>query len=196
MTSSKDPEIRLALHGKKLRVHRTAPNTIVVDELGLAHAKVRIDVAVINGCVHGYEIKSSKDTLSRLPMQLNLYTQCLEKLTLICAPRHVAKAQTMAPDWCGIIEAQKGNRGGITFETIRRSRKNPDVDPVQLAHLLWRPEAIALLSKYVPEAKLGKLPRRELYKSLSELLSVPELTTAIREFMQRRQTWRCPPAHA
>jgi hypothetical protein len=196
MAKSKDPEIRLALHGKKLRAHRAAPNTIVVDELGLAHAKVRIDVAVINCCVHGYEIKSSEDTLSRLPVQLDLYTQCLEKLTLVCAPRHLAKAQTMLPDWCGIIEAQKGNRGGITFETIRRGTKNPNVDPIQLAHLLWRQEAVALLAKHVPEAKLSKLPRRELYKSLSELLSVPQLTAAIREFMQQRQTWRCPPAHA
>jgi hypothetical protein len=129
-------------------------------------------------------------------VQLHLYALCLERLTLVCAPRHIAKAQTMAPDWCGIIEARKGNRGGITFETVQRGTKNPNVDPVQLAHLLWRPEAVTLLAKHVPAAKLSKLPRRELYKCLSELLSVPQLTAAIREFMQQRQTWRRPPAHA
>lgn len=196
MASSKDCEIRLALHDKKLRPHRAAANTIVVDELGLAHAKVRIDVAVINGCVHGYEIKSGEDTLNRLPQQLDHYTQCLEKLTLVCAPRHVEKAQALAPSWCGIIEASKGKRGGIHFETIRRASKNPNVDPIQLAHLLWRPEAVSLLVKLRPDVKLDKVPRRELYKSLSELMSVSQITAAIREFMQQRQTWRHPQAHA
>ena len=74
MPQTNDVEIRLALHSK-LKPYRTAPNTIVVDELGLSHAKARIDVAVINGCVHGYEIKSSLDTLNRLPAQLELASE-------------------------------------------------------------------------------------------------------------------------
>jgi hypothetical protein len=196
MIKSKDPEIRLALHKKKLRPYRAASDTIVVDELGLSHAKVRIDVAVINGCVHGYEIKSSEDTLNRLPVQLDFYTQCLERLTLVCAPRHIEKVKKMAPSWCGMIEADKGKRGGINFTTVRRASTNPDVDPVQLAHLLWRPEAVVLLARLAPDKKLDKLPRKELYKSLSELMSVQQLTAAIREFMQHRQTWRYPQAHA
>ena len=61
-----DANIRSALHAKRLRRARSQPDTLVIDELGLAHAKSRIDVAVINGCIHGYEIKSAKDTLDRL----------------------------------------------------------------------------------------------------------------------------------
>src|SRR3954469_3371326 len=110
MNATKDLEIRAALHKKKLGVFHNAPNTIVVDELGLSHAKARIDVAVINGCVHGYEIKSSLDTLERLPAQLDLYVQCLEKLTLVCAPRHIERVEAMSPSWAGIIEANKGSR--------------------------------------------------------------------------------------
>src|ERR1700761_4783729 len=111
MTATKDTEIRAALHEKKLSAHRNVPDTLVIDELGLSHAKVRIDVAVINGCIHGYEIKSSLDTLDRLPAQLRLYSQCLEKLTLVCAPKHLDHVTISAPTWCGVVEAKKGKRG-------------------------------------------------------------------------------------
>lgn len=95
MSETRDIDIRVALHSKKLNAFRGAPNTLVVNELGLSHAKVRIDVAVINGCVHGYEIKSSLDTLNRLPAQLELYSQCLERLTLVKEPK-MAKAKKAA----------------------------------------------------------------------------------------------------
>jgi hypothetical protein len=196
MSQTNDIEIRRALHGKKLSAYRTAPDTIVVDELGLAHAKARIDVAVINGCVHGYEIKSSVDTLNRLPAQLELYSQCLKKLTLVCAPRHVEKVVRIAPQWCGILEAEKGARGAVKFTTVRRTGLNEQIDPVQLAHLLWRPEAVDLLSRFETRKKILNRPRKELYEALAEVMTIPQLTVAIREFMQLRQAWRGLPARA
>jgi hypothetical protein len=196
MQATKDKEIRLALHDKKLRAYREAPDTIVVDELGLSHARARIDVAVINGCVHGYEIKSSLDSLDRLPSQLALYSQCLEKLTLVCAPRHTGGIEKIAPEWCGILEVEKGKRGGMKFHTIRRPLANPEIDAVQLAHLLWRPEAAELLARHGASKKMQKKSRKELYVSLAELLTIQELTAAIREFMKSRRAWRDPRAHA
>ena len=196
MWQTKDIEIRVALHGKKLSAYRLSPDTIIVDELGLSHAKVRIDVAVINGCVHGYEIKSSLDTLQRLPAQLELYSQCLEKLTLVCAPRHIEKVEKIAPEWCGILQAKKGARGAIAFTTVRRTGTHAHIDPVHLAHLLWRPEAIALLSRFESRKKMLNKPRKELYEALAAVLTVPQLTAAIRDFMQLRRTWRDPQARA
>jgi hypothetical protein len=184
------------LYEKKLRVFLSAPDTIVIDELGLSHAKVRIDVAIINGCVHGYEIKSGLDTLERLPAQLGLYTQCLAKLTLICAQRHVDKASKAAPDWCGIWEAKKGPRGAMSFSTVRKAETNPNIDAVQLAHLLWRPEALALLAAFGVSANVSKMPRRELYEIIAARMSVKELTAAIRNAMQLRRAWRDRPVLA
>jgi hypothetical protein len=192
MSQTKDIEIRSALHKKKFKAYHAASDTLVVDELGLSHAKARIDVAVINGCVHGYEIKSSLDTLSRLPAQLEFYTQCLERLTLVCAPRHIEHVEEIAPDWCGILMAEKGARGGIKFSTVRRASLNMLIDPVQLAHLLWRQEAVTLLSRYEVDKKALNRPRKQLYETVAALLTVPQLTTAIREFMQLRRAWRDP----
>lgn len=196
MMRTNDQHIRVALHAKKLLAHRNAPNTIVVDELGLVHAKVRIDVAVINGCIHGYEIKSSADKLDRLPGQLKYYGRCLEKLTLVCAPRHTDKIFKLAPIWCGLLEADMGTRGAITFQSVRRATRNPKLDTVQLAHLLWRPEVISLLRSHDVPTKELRSSRKHLYGLVAELLSAREITSAIREFMKVRKSWRDLPAHA
>jgi hypothetical protein len=49
----------------------------MLDEFGLEHGEVRVDVAVINGELHGYEIKSERDTLERLPRQVKAYSAVL-----------------------------------------------------------------------------------------------------------------------
>jgi hypothetical protein len=190
MFNSTDVEIRAALHRKALLADHRCNDTLVIDELGLAHAKVRIDVAVINGCVHGYEIKSSADTLTRLPLQLAIYSECLEMLTIVCAEKHISGVRDLAPRWCGIIKVAKGPRGGIAFETVRKPRRNPDIKPYRLAHLLWRSEAVAILSQTNAPATVLRAPRKTLYKSLAAKFSVAEITAFIRQSMALRQDWR------
>ncbi len=196
MPGSTDIEIRTALHHKKLKQSHACQNTLVIDELGLAHAKARIDVAVINGCVHGFEIKSEMDSLSRLPIQLNLYRDCLQKLTIVCAEKHVQQVQEISPRWCGILKAKKGPRGGINFEAIRISRPNPDVRADQLAHLLWRREVVELLIQLNAPRRVLKRPRTELYVCLAELMTIDQIIVHIRQFMAMRGDWRRLPVHA
>ncbi|TIO05684.1 sce7726 family protein [Mesorhizobium sp.] len=191
-----DADIRSALHAKRLRHAKSHPNTLVIDELGLAHARSRIDVAVINGCIHGYEIKSAKDNLDRFATQIEIYRQTLQKLTLVAAPKHVASIMSHAPEWCGVIVAEQGPRGGISFHVLRNVTANPDIDPVMMAHLLWRNEVIELLSQAGYAPKDLRRPRRQLYEMLCEAMSLREITASIRAFMVQRQAWRDRPAHA
>ena len=196
MRPSTDPEIREALHRKTLRGLHGRSDTLVIDELGLAHAKARIDVAVINGCVHGFEIKSASDNLARLPQQLALYEECLEKLTIVCAERHVVAVRGLAPRWCGILEVKKGPRGGIEFAELRKAIKNPHVQAHRLAHLLWRSEAVALLSRLNAPSEVLRAPRKTLYETLAAMLSVEEITAFIKELMVSRPDWRSPQVRA
>ncbi|WCK80147.1 sce7726 family protein [Agrobacterium fabrum] len=196
MLATNDQEIRAALHHKKLRSYQKAGSAIIVDELGLSHAKVRIDVAVISAEVHGFEIKSSLDTLDRLPGQLGFYSKGLSRLTLVCADKHLAKAERIVPDWCGLILAEKGSRGGITFETVRRARANPSVDAIQVAHLLWHSEAAELLAGFGASPRELKRSRLQLYIDLAAQMPIADLIAAIRKFMAQRSTWRDQPAHA
>ncbi len=191
-----DFDIRRALHAKHLRRVKTHPDTLVIDELGLAHAKCRIDVAVINGCIHGYEIKSAKDTLERLNSQTDIYQRTLQKLTIVAAPKHLARIMARAPEWCGLIAAEQGPRGGISFSMMRNAVANPDVDPVMMAHLLWRDEVIDLLSQIGYAPKELRRPRKHLYQMLCSAMTLREITASIRTFMAQRQAWRDRPVHA
>jgi len=190
-----DPEIRSALHRKRFRRLKSQPDTLVIDELGLAHARSRIDVAVINGCIHGYEIKSGKDSLARLARQIGIYSQTLQKVTIVTASSHLGRVLAAVPSWCGVLEAELGPKGGISFNAIRSARSNPDMDPVMMAHLLWRSEVLRVLSRLGYAPKELRCPRRKLYEMLSDALSPGDITAAIRTAMVQRQAWRDHPAH-
>ena len=190
MEKSTDTEIRKAFHNQRLSLHHKCPDTLVIDELGLAHGKNRIDIAVVNGCIHGYEIKSSKDNLSRLAEQLGSYKQCLEKLTIIAAPNHIEAVSQMAPDWAGLILADKGIRGGFKFSSKRRPQKNPSIDLVALSHLLWRKEVIETLRELgIPEREI-KGSRIKLYEQLAKTITTKELTAWIKKHFMYRKNWR------
>ncbi len=190
MYQSTDIEIRKAFHKKKLGNHHRCPDSLVIDELGLAHGKNRIDIAVLNSHLHGYEIKSAKDNLNRLPNQLEVYRASLEKLTLVSAPNHIDEVMSIVPDWCGIIIAKKGPRGGISFDSLRRPQKNPEIDAVVLAHLLWRKEALHILKELGVETSLQRSSRINLYKKIAEFISVSELTVWIKKHFMERENWR------
>ncbi|MBE0472118.1 MAG: sce7726 family protein [Methyloprofundus sp.] len=187
---STDFEIREALHRKLLKPYHRCSSTLIVDELGLAHGKNRIDIAVLNGYLHGYEIKSAKDNLQRLTEQLREYRRSLQKLTIVVAPNHLDKVLSISPEWAGIIEAQKGPRGGISFSCIRKASMNPEVDGAALAHLLWRKEAIELLIKRGIPGKELKKPRKQLYEIIANEISQTELLLWIKEKFIARETWR------
>ncbi|AMY70701.1 hypothetical protein FALB51S_04261 [Frigidibacter albus] len=165
----------------------------MIDELGLAHARSRIDLAVFNGHLHGYEIKSAADTLGRLPRQLATYMGALQKLTLVVATRHLEAAAAIAPEWCGMTEIVEGPRGGITFTSHRRARVNPGLDPFMLAHLLWHPEAQNLLRARGASNADVNAPRVRLYRVLADEVPVRELAPAIKAAMASRTRWRDHP---
>lgn len=191
-----DADIRSALHAKRLRRVKSHPDTLVIDELGLAHARSRIDVAVINGCIHGYEIKSAKDNLDRFETQIDIYRQALQKLTFVAAPKHIASIINHAPEWCGVIAAEQGPRGGINFQVLRNAAANPEINPVVMAHLLWRDEVIELLNQAGYTSKDLRRPRKQLYEMLCEAMTLREITASIRAFMMHRRIWRDRPAPA
>ena len=183
-------DIRSALRRKLLRHHKSRSDTLVIDELGLVHARRRIDIAVINGYIHGYEIKSAQDDLERLGGQLEVYRQTLQKLTIVTASRHRPRLWHELPDWCGVIEAEQGPRRGVKLQVVRSAKLNPEVDSVMLAHLLWRPEVLELLSEIGYAPKELRCPRKRLYELLCESLTTRQISQEVRRFMARRQMWR------
>lgn len=193
LKSNGERRIRTALRTRHLRHYSGRHDVLTIDELGLAHAQSRIDLAVFNGHLHGYEIKSAGDTLDRLPRQLSTYAASLQKLTLVVAPRHLDAAVDIAPNWCGVTEIIEGPRGGMTFASHRRARVNPDLDPFMLAHLLWHPEAQSLLRARGASNADVNAPRKHLYRMLADEVPIRELAPAIKAAMASRTRWRDHP---
>ena len=79
----RDRDVRQALTENLRALHDGAPDTHIRHELGLEHGQVFVDVVVINGELHGYELKSDSDTLDRLPRQVQAYSAVLDKATLV-----------------------------------------------------------------------------------------------------------------
>ncbi|HCH01901.1 MAG TPA: hypothetical protein DEV85_08445 [Vibrio sp.] len=191
MIDSYDHEIREALYRKKLSTpHYRRPETLVVNELGLLHGSNRIDVAVLNGCIHGYEIKSSKDTLKRLNGQLKTYAATLQKLTFVIAPNHVDELMKSVPEWSGIIIATKGTKGAINFTTLRLPKKNPEFDVVSASYLLWKNEAQSLLKSKGFQPKDLNVCRKDLYDLIGKNLNAGEIVSSIKKALMSRENWR------
>ena len=178
------------------RVHRDEPNTLVVEELGLCQGAVRVDLAVVNGSVHGYEIKSDQDTLTRLPAQSDAYSRTFDYVTLVVSPEHVRKAKAMVPKWWGVWVVTD-RHGHVSLKSSRRPRPNPAVDLYAMAQLLWRTEALELLEERRLAHGVRSKPRDVLWRRLATSLDPKELGSAVRECLRRRgPTWREPASRA
>jgi hypothetical protein len=187
-----DAQIRSSLHRKKLRRQHTDTDTLVIDELGLRHGACRADVAVVNGHLIGYEIKSDEDSLGRLAAQIDAYGAVFDRATAVVGERHLCGAKGMLPRWWGITVATEGQRGAVHFATLRRATPNPSVDLFAVAQLLWKDEVQEELSKLGLEGKVLRQRRELLYGLLVKALRPHELRRVVRERLKNRTGWRCP----
>jgi len=187
-----DVEIRQNFHRKILRRQHVRNDTLVIDELGLQHGKCRADIAVVNGHLVGYEIKSDKDSLRRLREQVKAYSAVFDRAFIIVGNRHIDSIKDRIPGWWGVIRSSRGPKGAINFNMIRRAKVNRNVDPVSVARLLWRDEAVEILEQRRLPSRVLRQPRAALYKHLAELLNTCELRKAVRQYLQKRKNWRCP----
>ena len=189
----RDGEVRVAALSRLFAHALTCPDTLVVEELGLAHGASRVDIAVINGHIRGVEIKAEADTLARLPAQAAAYGAVVDRATLIVAERHLASSLDLVGSWWGILVAKRAANGAVTFRRVRGERANPHVDPAAQASLLWRPEAIAILSEIGCESRLLTAPRAALYAELARRLPRHRLATEVRRRLKARTAWRDQP---
>jgi hypothetical protein len=185
----RDIDVRTALRGQVDSHFRDEPGTIRIDELGVLNGSSRIDLAVINGSLHGYEIKSATDTLDRLPSQIEAYSSVFDTVTLVVADSHASDAIALIPQWWGVCIAMEGSAGAVELRWQRKPGRNPAVDPVSLASLLWRDELIAVLvARGVRGVK--KKNREELHQIAAEEIPVLQLKELVRSALKTREQWR------
>jgi hypothetical protein len=187
----RDSEIRSALRAKLQSIHAQEPDTAIIDELSLCQGNARIDMAVVNGAFSGYEIKSDRDTLARLPRQLAVYETCFDTMTIVVGAKYAAGCEENVPEWWGIWEATSTEHG-IAFTTRREPRHNVSIAADQVVQLLWKQELQDSLRirGVTLSTKSGK---KQLSSTLVAAVPPPELFKIVRERIRARGDWRSAP---
>jgi hypothetical protein len=188
--SMKDLEIRTALRQKLSVLHGEDPETSIVEELGLRHGAIRVDLAVVNGILHGYELKSDSDRLDRLPRQCEAYGAVFDRMTLVVGRRLAKRAVEMVPEWWGIELAESDATGRVQFATQRHSFENPAPEPLAIAKLLWRDEALSLLIELGQARGVLSKPRSHVYARLADVSELDFLRYRVRDRLRNRAGWR------
>lgn len=181
-----DFHIRAALLRELEEQYRHQPDTVIIGELGIDHGKNRIDLAVINDAMHGYEIKSDRDTLTRLTRQSQAYTRVFDYLTLIASDRHLSSAAALLPRGWGLTQVSHDGRQ-FHFNPVREARLNQTPDVRTLLSLLWREETWAILESRSLGKGLKSATRSRMWTVLEQHLSLPEVQQVVRETMHRRK---------
>ena len=180
-----DEQIREALRVLLGNAHRSDAQTVILEELGLLRGEVRVDLAVVNGVLHGYEIKSSRDTLRRLRSQVAIYGRVLDRATLVVGARHLRQAVSMLPEWWGVLVASPGS-AGIELVTVRDEHDNPGRQARSLVELLWLEEATALLAERGDLRGARGKPRRVVWQRVCERYTLDEIAAVVRERLKAR----------
>lgn len=186
-TAMRDVDVRVALHAQLAADHADCiEDTLIIDELGLC-GEVRVDVAVVNGALSGFELKSSRDTLRRLPKQVDIYSRVLDQAVLVVAENHLDSAMSLIPDWWGVVRAQ-GPAGRVLLATERTGRVNSGVDPISLVQLLWREEALDELEIRGAARGVRAKPRWAVWNRLVETVDIGELQAIVRHKLKARRS--------
>jgi hypothetical protein len=183
----RDRDIRDALHAQLLDEH-PVDDTWIFDEFGVAHGAARVDIGLVNGSLEGFEIKSERDTLRRLPAQIIAYNRVFDRVSAVASGKHVDRLVELVPSWWGIrVAIQDG--ATIRIELKRSAQSNPAREPLALAELLWRDELIEILTELDLNEGLMSKPKRILQNTLVDAVDMEELSELVRTKLKQRD-WR------
>ena len=188
--NTNDKIIRTALKTYLKNLHARDCKVRIVEEFGVENGASRVDVAVVNGILHGYEIKSDRDTLSRLPEQMDAYNSVFDRVTLIVGKQHIYEAINLVPDWWGILIAKVGPDSSVIFNCIREAKENLGQSNLSIAKLLWRGEALRILEDAGEAVGLRSKPRQLIYERLSTIFDQRTLEAKVRDVLFVREDWR------
>ena len=105
------------------------------------------DLVAFYEYAHCFEIKSDKDTLSRLSRQVPYYEFTFKKNTLVTTEKFIKKAEVLIPAHWGIWLAKVGNDGDVKIHCCRAAKVNKNWHPEKALLTLWKSELFKLDSQ-------------------------------------------------
>lgn len=180
-----DSMVRQAIRTRLARAH-AGEDAVIVDELRVSRGSARMDVAVINGRIEGYEIKSDKDTLDRLPRQAEMFSLVADRMTLVVGEKHLDKAQRIVPEWWSIMTTSQSRKGTLKLAIDRTGRLNRNRDSKALVEVLERHEILAMMSVYGIDKGLRSAAYAELVEFSVSSLSRDDIAEFVKRMVKLR----------
>lgn len=126
--------------------------------------KCKADVVILNGTGTVYEIKSERDSLSRLARQIEAYSRVFATVNVIVGENHLRGVELSVPDHVGIMVLSDRYQ----VRTLKAATDDPSrTDPAAIFDSINQREASLILEasgKAVPD-----VPNTQRYTALKEL---------------------------
>jgi hypothetical protein len=137
----------------------------------------KADVAILNGTTTVYEIKSERDSLSRLDRQIAMYRQVFASVYVTAGENHIDAVLKAVPTDVGVMKVDRR----YYTETVREARDTPHrIVPLTVFEALRTPEVTGILARLgyeIPDVP-NTLLRREL-RTCFEKLNPEDLHAAM-----------------
>lgn len=164
-------------------VREDHPGATLFEEFPVCR-KGRADVVAVNAALWGYEIKSERDTLNRLPLQIERYECICDYSTVVAAERHLKSVERLIPSHWGVV-CVSGLADGCFLDEVRKPKRNPNRQIDQIIRLLWKTECVKVLrSRGIAISRNSSV--RAIWSMLEEL-PITELDHCIRIALKERR---------
>lgn len=163
----------------------------LVEEFPIEAGLARIDVAFIEDCLTGYEIKSDLDSFTRFANQIHAYNRVFDTIYLVTGPIHCEQALAVLPSWWGVMVARRDHQNAISLEVVRKAQCNLRQEAFSLASLLWKEEALAVLAADNQRTS-KKASSHLLWQQIANSLSLDKIKQVVLEAVLSRIDYRLP----
>ena len=153
-------------------------------EFWVPRTNERADVVAIGSRLWGFEIKTDRDTLTRLPRQVEAYSRLFDRCAVVVAERHLDAALGLIPDWWGAASIV-ADGAAPSFRIVRSGQPNHAVDAETLVRLLWRDEVRCILASHGAEPD-ARASRASMWQLVLGTLDLSELKSEVCQALLNR----------
>ena len=159
---------KAALYEKIQLGYHSLNTACMINEFRVGRSKA--DTVLFNGTATAYEIKSERDTLSRLEDQVSDYYKVFPYVNVIAGENHIQALESLFPKNIGILALSR--RYSIT--TIRPPSLDYDkIDPQKILSCIRISEAKSMLKKI--GVKIPQVPNTKIYDEISNAFNQIEI---------------------
>lgn len=153
---------RAAITQKILLGNHTLRTASMLSEARVGMCKA--DVVVFNGTSTAYEIKSERDSLTRLHSQVNSYGTVFAAVNVVTSPKHVEQVLRQVPSHVGVLVLSRR----FTLQTERRAIEDPSrTDALAILDFVRIDEAEAILRAL--DIAIPDVPNTQLRSRLRDI---------------------------